>query len=45
MAMLGEHASKETIEKVRKDLGLDKPLYVQYIIFLRNYLREILVIQ
>jgi ABC-type dipeptide/oligopeptide/nickel transport system permease component len=39
MAMLGEHASKETIEKVRKDLGLDKPLYVQYIIFLKKLLK------
>lgn len=39
MAMLGERASKETIEKVRKDLGLDKPLYLQYIIFLKKLLK------
>ncbi len=39
LAILGEHASKESIDKVRKDLGLDKPLYVQYLIFLKRILR------
>jgi ABC-type dipeptide/oligopeptide/nickel transport system permease component len=36
LAILGEHASKESIDKVRKELGLDKPLYVQYLIFLKR---------
>ncbi|MGA1862019.1 ABC transporter permease [Deferribacter thermophilus] len=36
LVMLGEHASKESVEKLRKDLGLDKPLYVQYLIFVKK---------
>lgn len=34
--MLGERASKEKIEKLRADLGLDKPLIQQYGIYLKN---------
>jgi len=34
----GSHPTHEQIEKARKMLGLDKPLYVQYI----NYIRDLL---
>lgn len=30
IAMLGDQASAETIENVRRSLGLDKPIFVQY---------------
>ncbi len=33
MTLLGDHATKESIEKVREELGLNKPLYEQYFIF------------
>lgn len=39
LAILGEHATKESIEKVRKNLGLDKPVYMQYLIFLKKILK------
>ncbi|KAA0258579.1 ABC transporter permease [Deferribacter autotrophicus] len=39
LVMLGEHASKESVEKLRKEMGLDKPLYVQYIIFAKKALK------
>ena len=39
LAILGEHASKESIDRVRKDLGLDKQLYVQYLMFLKRILK------
>jgi peptide/nickel transport system permease protein len=32
--MLGERASKDKVEKLRKDLGLDKPMIVQYFLYL-----------
>ncbi len=35
----GEHASAETIQKIREKYGLDKPLYVQYFIWLKDALR------
>ncbi len=35
----GEHASEETIQKIREKYGLDKPLYVQYFIWLKDALR------
>jgi len=38
--MLGERASKERVEKLRHDLGLDKPLLQQY----GAYLRRIVVL-
>jgi len=44
LAILGEHASKESIDRVRKDLGLDKQLYVQYLMFLNRILKGDLVI-
>lgn len=37
--MLPERASQEQVDQVVKMLGLDKPLYVQYLIFLRNALK------
>lgn len=37
--MLPERAPQEQVEQVKKMLGLDKPLYHQYLIFLRNALK------
>ena len=37
--MLPQDASEEQIQQVVKQLGLDKPIYVQYWIFLKNALR------
>ncbi len=37
--MLPERASQEQVDQVVNMLGLDKPLYVQYLIFLKNALR------
>ncbi|MGQ9622030.1 MAG: ABC transporter permease [Candidatus Caldatribacteriaceae bacterium] len=37
--MAGEHASPEFIEAVRVRWGLDRPLYVQYFIWLRSVLQ------
>ncbi|HUG13390.1 MAG TPA: ABC transporter permease, partial [Thermomicrobiales bacterium] len=34
--MLGEASSAEDIERLRVQLGLDKPLYIQYLNFLRD---------
>lgn len=39
IAIAGEHASAETISAIRERLGLDRPLPVQYMIFLGNLLR------
>ena len=33
LALLGDHANKESVEKLREEMGLNKPLYVQYGIF------------
>ena len=38
IVMLGERATAEQIEKMRQAYGLDKPLYVQYFIFMKNTL-------
>jgi ABC-type dipeptide/oligopeptide/nickel transport system permease component len=35
-AMLGESASQEDVSQLRSKLGLDRPLYLQYVNFLRN---------
>ncbi|RPJ04556.1 MAG: ABC transporter permease, partial [Deltaproteobacteria bacterium] len=35
----GELATRETVEAIRVQLGLDKPLYVQYVIFISNLVR------
>lgn len=37
--MLGEHATKEAVEKVRTALGLDQPLVTRYLLYVRNLLR------
>lgn len=36
--MLGDKATPELVEQVRARMGLDKPLYLQYFVFLRNLL-------
>ena len=35
----GPKASKATIERIREDLGLNKPIYVQYLIYLKSILK------
>ena len=35
--MAGDRATPELIEQIRKNLGLDRPLAEQYLIFLRNF--------
>lgn len=37
--LAGADPSKEIIERIRKDLGLDKPLIIQYLIFIKNLSR------
>ncbi len=37
--MAGEHASAEMLEQMRREWGLDKPIYEQYIIWLRHAIR------
>ena len=39
LIMLGERATEENIARVREQLGLNKPLYEQYLTFLGNALR------
>lgn len=34
--ILGQHATAEQVEKLREELGLNKPLYVQYWMFIRG---------
>ena len=36
--MAGDRATPELIEQIRKNLGLDRPVFEQYLIFLRNLL-------
>ena len=36
IAIVGDHAPADVIARVRTELGLDEPLYVQFGIFLRN---------
>lgn len=36
--MLGERASTEALERLREQLGLNQPIYVQYFIYLKNLL-------
>ena len=36
MAMVGHTATPEMIEEMRHDMGFDRPIFVQYAIFLRN---------
>ena len=35
--MAGDRATPELIEQIRHNLGLDRPLIEQYLIFLRNF--------
>jgi peptide/nickel transport system permease protein len=39
LQMAGPYATAETIQEIRKNLGLDKPLHVQYVEFVRNLMR------
>lgn len=39
LVMLGERATAEEIEKLRKDLGLDKPWIIQYGTYIKNILK------
>lgn len=34
--MLGEHATQEAVQSVRSALGLDKPLLIRYVIYIKN---------
>ena len=34
--MAGDRAGPELVEKIKRDLGLDRPVFEQYLIFLRN---------
>ena len=36
--MVGQRASQEALDNVRKQLGLDKPLIIQYFIYMKNLL-------
>ena len=38
LVMLGERATAERIVEVRRGLGLDQPLAIQYLIYLKNIL-------
>ena len=37
--MLGEHVDLRTIEKIKVEMGLDKPLYIQFFRYIVNILR------
>ena len=37
--MLGEHVDLRTIEKIKVEMGLDKPLYIQFFKYIVNILR------
>jgi len=39
LTMLGERATPEKVAEVRQQLGLDRPIYVQYLIYLGKLLR------
>lgn len=36
--IVGQRASEETLERVREDLGLNKPLWIQYLIYMKGLL-------
>lgn len=36
--IVGQRASQETLERVREDLGLNKPLWIQYLIYMKGLL-------
>ncbi len=37
--MLGERASEQSLKRLREELGLDKPLYIQYGLFMSRLIR------
>jgi len=37
--LLGQHATKSQVENVREKLGLDKPLYIQYYLYIKGIFR------
>ncbi|AOT71946.1 ABC transporter permease [Geosporobacter ferrireducens] len=37
--LVGQRASEETLQRVRENLGLDKPVWVQYLIYMKGLLR------
>lgn len=39
LVMLGERATEENVERVREQLGLNRPIHQQYLIFMGNALR------
>jgi peptide/nickel transport system permease protein len=39
VALLGQHATPDRVAKIREQLGLDRPLYVQYLDYLGQLLR------
>jgi len=39
VALLGQHATPDRVAKIREDLGLDHPLYVQYLAYLGKLLQ------
>jgi ABC-type dipeptide/oligopeptide/nickel transport system permease component len=38
-AILGQHATPELVARLRENLGLDKPLWEQYLIYMGQLLR------
>ena len=36
--LVGQRASEETLQRIRENLGLDKPVWVQYLIYMRGLL-------
>jgi len=38
VAMLGEKANPQSVKELREQMGLDKPLYTQYYIYMKNVL-------
>ena len=39
--MAGQHASKETVQSIRQQLGLDQPIWIQYFQYVGNLLSVI----
>ena len=41
LAILGPYATADSVQELRKNLGLDQPLYLQYLRFLGNLVRSV----